>query len=53
MAIYIPDDPYRILFIGGSRSGKTNALSNLINNQQDIEEIYLYTKDSYEKSINF
>ena len=23
---YIPDDPYRILIIGGSGSGKTNAL---------------------------
>ena len=24
---YIPDHPYRILIIGGSGSGKTNALS--------------------------
>ena len=23
---YIPDHPYRILIIGGSRSGKTNVL---------------------------
>ena len=30
---YIPDHPYRILIIGGSGSGKTNALLNLINNQ--------------------
>ena len=29
---YIPDHPYRILIIGGSGSGKTNALLNLINN---------------------
>ena len=29
---YIPDHPYRILLIGGSGSGKTNALLNLINN---------------------
>ena len=28
---YIPDHPYRILTIDGSRSGKTNALINLIN----------------------
>ena len=28
---YIPDHPYRILTIGGSRSGKTNAILNLIN----------------------
>ena len=30
---YIPDHPYRILTIGGSGSGKTNALLNLIQNQ--------------------
>ena len=28
---YIPDHPYRILVIGGSGSGKTNMLLNLIN----------------------
>ena len=28
---YIPDNPYRILIIGGSGSGKTNALLNVIN----------------------
>ena len=42
---YIPNHPYRILIIGGSGSGKTNALLNLINNQLDIDEIYLYAKD--------
>ena len=45
---YIPDYPYRILIIGGSVSGKTNALLNLINNQPDVDKIYLYAKDSYE-----
>ena len=30
---YIPDNPYRILIIGGSGSGKTNVLLNLIENQ--------------------
>ena len=39
---YIPDHPYRILIIGGSGSGKTNTLLNLINNQPDIDKIYLY-----------
>ena len=34
---YIPDHPYRILIIGCSGTGKTNALLNLINNQQDID----------------
>ena len=33
---YIPDHPYRILIIGGSGSGKSNVLLNLINNQPDI-----------------
>ena len=42
---YIPDHPYRILIIGGSGSGKTNALLNLINEQRDIDKIYLYAKD--------
>ena len=32
---YIPDHPYRILIIGDSGSGKTNALLLLINNQHD------------------
>ena len=45
---YTPDHPYRILIIGGSGSGKTNALLNLINNQPDIDKIYLYAKDPYE-----
>ena len=31
----IPDHPYRILIIGGSGSGKTNSLFNLINQQPD------------------
>ena len=39
---YIADHPYRILIIGGSGSGKTNAFLNLINNQPDIDKIYLY-----------
>ena len=29
---YIPDNPYRMLMIGGSGSGKASALLNLINN---------------------
>ena len=42
---YIPDHPYRILIIGGSGSGKANTLLNLINEQNDIDKIYLYAKD--------
>ena len=45
---YIPDHPYRMLIIGVSGSGKTNALLNLINNQSDIDKIYLYAKDPCE-----
>ena len=45
---YIPNHPYRILITGGSGSGKTNALFNLISNQPDIDKIYLYAKDLYE-----
>ena len=50
---YIPDHPYRILLIGGSGSGKTNALLNLINNQPDIDKIYLYAKDPYETKYQY
>ena len=44
----IPDHPYRILRVGGSGSGKTNALLNVINHEPDIDEIFLYTKNPYE-----
>ena len=45
---YIPDHPYRIPIVGGSGSGKTNALLNLINNQPGIDKICLDAKDPYE-----
>ena len=45
---YIPDHPYRILIIGDSGSGKTNALLNLINNQQDIDK-YIYMQKTLMK----
>ena len=50
---YIPDNSYRILIIGGSGTGKTNALLNLINNQQNIDKIYLYVKDPYEDKYQY
>ena len=44
------------LIIGGSGSGKTSTLLNLINEQRDIDKIYLYAKDlsesNYEHLIN-
>ena len=51
--LYIPDHPYRILILGGSRSGKTNTLLKLINNQSNIDKIYLYAKDLYEDKYQF
>ena len=39
--------------IGGSESGKTNALLNLINNKPDIDKIYLYAKDPYEAKYQY
>ena len=50
---YIPDHPYRILIVGDSGSGKTNALLNLINNQSDIDKIYLYAKDPSEAKYQY
>ena len=41
----IPNYSYQILIIGGSRSGKTNALLKLINNAPEIDKIYLCAKD--------
>ena len=50
---HIPDHPYRILTIGGSGTGKTNALLNLMHNQPDIDKIYLYAKDPYEDKYQY
>ena len=43
----IPHNPYRMLIIGGSGSGKSNDLLNLVREQDNdelIEKIYLYAK---------
>ena len=42
-----------ILIIGGSGSGKTNALLNLINEQNNIGKIYLYSKDLNEPKCGY
>ena len=46
--LYLPDHRYIILIIGGSGSGKTNKLLNLIKEQDyhdAIDNIYLYARD--------
>ena len=50
---YIPYHPYRILTIGGSGSGKTNTLLNLIKEQDDIDKIYLYAKNLSKPKYQF
>ena len=45
-------NPYRILIIGGSGFGKVNSF-NLVNQQPDIDKIYLYTKDPCEAKYQF
>ena len=46
---YIPSHPYKILIIGGSGSGKSNVLLNLIKYEQiDIGKTYLNGKDPFE-----
>ena len=48
-----PNHLYRILIIGGSGFGKTNALLNLISHEQDINKIYLYAKDPYDAKYQY
>ena len=49
----MPDNPYRALIVGGFGLGKTNTLLNLVNNQPDIDKIYLYAKDPYEAKYQY
>ena len=51
--LYIADHPYRTLIIGGSGSGKTNLLLNLIEKQPDIDKIYLYAKEPYKSKYQY
>ena len=50
---YISYHPYRMLIIVGWGSGKTNILLNLIENQADTDEIYLYAKDLCEAKYQY
>ena len=53
---HLPDHPYRILIIGGSGSGKTNTLLNLIKEQDYhnvFDKIYLYAIDLSEPKYEY
>ena len=50
---FIPEHLHRILIIGGSGSGKANALLNLISQQGDIDKIYLCAKYLSESKYEF
>ena len=50
---YIPNHSYRILIFGSPGSRKTNAVLNLIKEQDDIDKIYLHTKDLSEPKYEF
>ena len=50
---FIPNQPYRILIIGGSGSGKINALLNLIKEQDNNDKICFYAKDLNEPKYEF
>ena len=50
---FIPDHLYKILIIGVSGSGKTNAWLNLIRQQDDIKKNYFYAKDLVEPKYEF
>ena len=50
---YIRDHPNRILIIGGYESRKTNTLLILMKERDDIDKIYLYSKDLSELNYEF
>ena len=47
------NNPYRILIIESSGSGKANSLFNLINEEPDIDKIYLYAKNLFDPKYQF
>ena len=51
--LYILDHAYRIIIIGESVSGKTNAMINLINEQNGIAKIYLHPRDLSEPKYDY
>ena len=51
--IFIPDSPFRMLISGGSGSGKTNVLVNLIVNYLSFDKIYINTKHLHQEKYEF
>ena len=51
--LMINDIFYRIIIISGFGWGKTNALINLLNEQNDIDKIYLYARDLNEPKYEY
>ena len=49
----IPDHQYKILTFGGSETGKSNSLLNIIYERWDIDEICLYVKDIKERKHEY
>ena len=50
---YIPDHPYRILIIGGSGTGKTNALLNMIKTNHTLIKYTRTQKTLMKLNIKF
>ena len=50
---YIADYPYIILIIGGFGSGKTNALLNVLSQQNNIDKFFLHAKNLSEPKYEF
>ena len=50
---YIPDHLYRILMIGRFRIWKNKFIIKLLENQPDIDKIYLYAKYLYESKYQY
>ena len=46
--LQIPNHPYTVLIVGGSRYGKSISLSNLKSQQSDVYKICVYVKDPSE-----
>ena len=53
MARNSPPNSYAILIVGGSGSGKTNALLNLVNHDRNIDNFFYMLKTHVKQFINY